>query len=275
MKLPGMLVRLESDKPSKDVAVNEAFDGCGATYHFYKTVLDRNSVDGGGMRLDSSVHYGKRYANAFWDGRQMVYGDGDGKIFNRFTSAIDVIGHELTHGVTQYEAALAYDGQSGALNEHFSDVFGTLVKQFTLKQTAASADWLIGVGIFTKKIKGLAIRSMKAPGTAYDDPLIGRDDQPSHMKNFVQTHSDNGGVHRNSGIPNKAFYEVATLIGGQSWDTAGKIWYIALRDRLREHSDFSECAMLTHAVAGELFRKGGKEQKAVREGWKRVGIAVS
>jgi len=274
-RLPGTLIRHETDAASKDVAVNEAFDGSGATYQFYRKVFKRSSVDDGGMRLDSSVHYGKRYSNAFWNGRQMVYGDGDGRIFNGFTSSIDIIGHELTHGVTQYEAALAYDGQSGALNEHFSDVFGILVKQYTLGQPAAKSDWLIGVGVFTKRIKGAAIRSMKAPGTAYDDPLVGKDLQPGHMKGYVETRSDNGGVHVNSGIPNKAFYEVATLLGGNAWETAGSIWYLTLRDRLREHSDFAECATLTYAAAGELYRRGGKEQKAVREGWKRVGIAVS
>lgn len=275
LTLPGKIVRSEKDKLSGDSSVNEAFDGCGATYDFYRQAMGRNSIDDGGMRLDSSVHYGRKYANAFWNGRQMVYGDGDGRVFNRFTIAIDVIGHELTHGVTQYEAALAYDGQPGALNEHFSDVFGALIKQYTLKQTSLTADWLIGAGLFTKKIRGVAIRSMKAPGTAYDDPLIGKDDQPGHMKDYVTTHSDHGGVHRNSGIPNRAFYETATLMGGPAWDVAGKVWYITLRDRLRENSDFAECAAFTYAVAGELYRKSGKEQKAVREGWKRVGISVS
>ncbi|CAN5593734.1 hypothetical protein BH18THE1_BH18THE1_04570 [soil metagenome] len=153
------------------------------------------------MKLDSTVHYGEDYNNAFWNGTQMVYGDGDGEIFQRFTKSIDVIGHELTHGVTQYEAALEYEGQAGALNESFSDVFGSLVKQYSLKQKVDKADWLIGNGLFGSKGRGIALRSMKRPGTAYDDPTIGKDPQPAHMKDYVKTTSDNGGVHINSGIP--------------------------------------------------------------------------
>ncbi|SQI22331.1 Extracellular minor metalloprotease precursor [Salmonella enterica subsp. arizonae] len=135
----------------------------------------------------------------------MVFGDGDGEIFNRFTSSIDVVAHELTHGVTETEAGLIYFGQSGALNESLSDVFGSLVKQFHLQQTAGQADWIIGEGLLAKGINGKGLRSMAAPGTAYDDPLLGKDPQPAHMQNFIKTREDNGGVHLNSGIPNRAF----------------------------------------------------------------------
>ncbi len=273
-ELPGKLVRSEGSSPGKDVAVNEAYDAAGFTYDFYKTVYERNSVDDHGLRLDSTVHYGVDYDNAFWDGQQMVYGDGDGQIFERFTKCIDVIGHELTHGVTQYEAKLAYRNQPGALNESMSDVFGSLVKQYVLKQTADKADWLIGQGLFTKNVKGVALRSMKAPGTAYDDPQLGKDPQPAHMKDFVHTTEDEGGVHINSGIPNHAFYVVATEIGGNAWEKAGKIWYVTLRDRLRSRASFHSASVLTYQVAGELFGAGSKEQKAVRTGWDAVGLKV-
>ncbi len=191
--LPGTKVRGEGDPAVADVAVNEAYDGSGVTYDLYKDIFARDSIDGSGLKLDSSVHYQKGYDNAFWDGKQMVYGDGDEdlppaqRLFNRFTIAIDVIGHELTHGVTQYEANLRYLAQSGALNESFSDVFGSLVKQYSLKQTAAQADWIIGEGLFTSNVNGVGIRSMKAPGTAYDDPVLGKDPQPAHMKDYVNT----------------------------------------------------------------------------------------
>ncbi len=135
--LPGTVVRKEGDPPVSDVAVNEAYDGSGATYDLYFDIYGRNSIDGNGLRLDSTVHYQKNYDNAFWDGKQMVYGDGDGDLFNRFTISIDVMGHELTHGVTQYEASLNYSQQPGALNESMSDVFGSLVKQYYKKQAAA------------------------------------------------------------------------------------------------------------------------------------------
>src|SRR5690606_25342549 len=116
------------------------------------------------------------------------------RLFNRFTIAADIIGHELAHGVTQHTANLIYQGQSGALNESMSDVFGSLVKQRLLGHTAAEADWLIGEGLFTSNVNGTGIRSMKEPGTAYDDPVLGKDPQPGHMNNYVQTPSDNGGV---------------------------------------------------------------------------------
>jgi Zn-dependent metalloprotease len=270
--LPGKVVRLEGRKNVGGKSVSEAYDYSGDTYKFFKNVLDRNSIDSRGMRLDSSVHYGEDYNNAFWNGTQMVYGDGDVEIFDRFTKCLDVIGHELTHGVTQYEAALEYEGQPGALNESFSDVFGTLVKQYTLKQSVDKADWLIGEGLFSSKVKGVALRSMKKPGTAYDDPTIGKDPQPGHMKNYVKTTSDNGGVHINSGIPNHAFYLAAVEIGGYSWEKTGKIWYVVLRDRLRENSDFQDAANLTIDVAGSLYGKGSKEQKAVSNAWTKVGI---
>lgn len=270
--LPGITVRKEGDPPVADVAVNEAYDGSGWTYDLYKDIYGRNSIDNNGLRLDSTVHYQNNYDNAFWDGKQMVYGDGDGQLFNRFTIAIDVMGHELTHGVTQYEASLNYSQQPGALNESMSDVFGSLVKQYSLKQTAADADWLIGAGLLAAGVNGVALRSMKAPGTAYNDPVLGKDPQPAHMNNYVNTTSDNGGVHINSGITNHAFYVVATQIGGYAWEKAGQIWYVTLRDKLTATSNFQDCANLTYQTAGDLYGAGSLEQQAVQAGWSAVGI---
>jgi len=271
-QLPGMLVRSEGQRPVKDVAVNEAYDGSGVTWDLYHDGYGRNSVDDRGMPLVSTVHYRVGYDNAFWDGSQMVYGDGDGKLFERFTKCVDVIAHELTHGVIQYEASLDYADLSGALNESFCDVFGSLVKQWSLGQTAEQADWLIGAGIFRPGVKGAALRSMAAPGTAYDDPLLGKDPQPADMEQYVETTDDNGGVHINSGIPNRAFYLAATAIRGHAWETAGKIWYVTLRDRLRPDSDFRAAATLTVAVAGELFGTRSAPVGAVRAAWKKVGV---
>jgi len=270
--LPGTVVRKEGDPPTSDVAVNEAYDGSGATYDLYQNVYGRDSIDDKGLPLNSTVHYQKNYDNAFWNGSQMVYGDGDGDLFNRFTISIDVMGHELTHGVTQYEAKLVYSFQPGALNESMSDVFGSLVKQYSLNQTADQADWLIGEGLLTSNVNGVALRSMKAPGTAYDDPVLGKDPQPGHMKDYVTTISDNGGVHINSGIPNHAFYVVATQIGGKAWEKAGQIWYVTLRDKLTSNSNFQDCANLTYQTAADLFGAGSLEQQAVKAGWAEVGI---
>jgi Zn-dependent metalloprotease len=269
--LPGKLVRSEGGKAVKDVSVNEAYDGAGTTYDFYEEVFSRNSIDGKGMAIDSSVHYDRSYDNAFWNGRQMVYGDGDGDLFNRFTIAVDVIGHELTHGVTGCEANFDYEGEPGALNESFSDVFGSMVKQWNGKETSNKADWIIGEGLFTKKVKGVGIRSMKDPGTAYDDPVLGKDPQPASMKDFYTGYDDNGGVHINSGIPNRAFCLAAIAMGGHSWEKAGKIWYVALTERLTRTADFAACAKTTTALAAELFKKD--EKKAVASAWKTVGVA--
>lgn len=270
--LPGTLVRGEGDAATKDVAVNEAYDSSGKTYEFYDTIFSRNSVDDRGLRLDSSVHYGVQYDNAFWDGQQMIYGDGDGELFNRFTISLDVIGHELTHGVTQYTAALQYSGQSGALNESMSDVFGSLVKQWANQQTAAQADWLIGQGLLAPGVNGVALRSMKDPGSAYDDPQLGKDPQPKNMRDYLNTAEDNGGVHINSGIPNYAFYLAATAIGGNAWEKAGKIWYETLTKRLTSTADFQAAADGTVSAAGDLFGIGSPEQTAVINAWTNVGI---
>jgi Zn-dependent metalloprotease len=278
--LPGTIARQENDPATADVTVNEAFDGSGVTYDLFSNIYQRNSIDASGMRLDSTVHYQRGYDNAFWNGEQMVYGDGDedlpvsDRLFNRFTIAIDVIGHELTHGVTQFEAKLVYLQQSGALNESMSDVFGSLVKQYQRNQTATEADWIIGEGLFTANVNGVGIRSMKAPGTAYDDPVIGKDPQPAHMKDYVNTISDNGGVHINSGIPNRAFYITALELGGHAWERAGQIWYVTLRDRLAANSKFQDCANLTFQIAGQLYGAGSIEQQAVKKGWAEVGLAT-
>lgn len=278
--LPGQLLRSEGGPATGDLAADEAYEGGGHTFDLFAEVFERNSIDDRGMHLISTVHYMEGYDNAFWNGEQMVYGDGDEdlpeeeRLFNRFTRAIDVIGHELTHGVTQFEAKLQYWEQSGALNESFSDVFGSLVKQRKLKQTSEQADWIIGEGLFTSHVNGKGIRSMSDPGTAYDDPVLGKDPQPGHMNDYVRTASDNGGVHINSGIPNRVFYLTATHIGGFAWEKAGRIWYLALRDKLKERSDFQEAADMTYQVAGEEFGAGSSEQKAVLESWAEVGITV-
>lgn len=276
--LPGALVRGEGDLPTDDVAVNEAYDGAGATYDLFKNEYGRNSIDDRGKTIESSVHYRIGYDNAFWNGQQMVYGDGDDnlpeedRLFNRFTIAVDIIGHELTHGITQLEAGLLYQGQSGALNESISDVFGALVGQYTREETAEESDWIIGRGLFTANVKGRGIRSLKEPGTAYNDPVIGKDPQPGHMDDYVHTSDDSGGVHINSGIPNHAFYVAAMEIGGYAWEKAGRIWYVTLCDKISGGSDFQDFAHFSFETAGELYGAGSLEQQAVSRSWKEVGL---
>ncbi|GAB3605991.1 M4 family metallopeptidase [Conyzicola nivalis] len=272
--LPGSVVRSEGDDATDDPAVDEAYDGLGATFALFSEIYGRNSIDGTGLPLDATVHYGVDYDNAFWDGDRMVFGDGDGEIFRRFTGSLTVVGHELAHGVTQYTAGLAYQGQSGALNESVSDVFGSLVEQYALGQSASEADWLIGAGLFTDEVEGTALRSMKAPGTAYDDDVLGKDPQPGHMSDYVTTDEDNGGVHINSGIPNRAFYLAAEALGANAWERAGQIWYDTLGADLSPDTDFVRFAQATLAAARARYGESSAEVDAVRSGWATVGVEV-
>jgi Zn-dependent metalloprotease len=285
-RVPGKIVRREGDPPVPgDPAVNEAYDYMGDTYDFYWQVFGRDSVDDEGLALHGTVHFDEDYDNAFWDGQRMIYGDGDQAQFERFTKSIDVIAHELTHGVTQYSppgrppsrSGLIYWGQPGALNESISDVFGTLVKQWQGKQTVDEADWLIGQDLFVPHavVNGRGIRDMRAPGTAYGpDPVLGTDPQPADMSGYQFTLQDNGGVHINSGIPNRAFYLAAAEIGGYAWEKAGAIWYSALQSPLlRTTTQFGSFARLTVLMAQQLY-PGGHESQAVRNGWAGVGINV-
>jgi Zn-dependent metalloprotease len=269
------IARTEGGGAIADGSINRAYEGFGMTRDFLREVFERDSIDGRGMRLHGYVHRGVLYNNAFWDGTEMVFGDGDGQVFSDFTGSLDVIAHELAHGITEFTAGWEYHDQSGALNESMSDVFGSMVKQWTLKQSATDADWLIGADVFTPGIGADALRSLSAPGTAFDNQLFGKDPQPAHMRDFAELpdneEGDFGGVHINSGIPNKAFHLVATAIGGNSWEAAGHIWYEALRDST-PLTQFAEFAGTTQRKAGELFGADGPEQQAVADAWDAVGV---
>lgn len=289
-ELPGKLVRGEGDPRHADAAVNEAYDHAGATYDFFFERFGRNSLDDSGMCLVASVHVGEAdgdgYApmnNAFFNGSQMAYGDGDGLVFRRFTRALDVVAHELTHGIQAFASNLAYRGESGALNEHFADVFGVLVRQWREAVRAAARarrsgqklvkpepSWLVGSELLVPADTRRAVRDMREPGTAFvDDPLLGTDPQPGHMRDVAGGPSDRGGVHLNSGIPNRAFVLAAERIGGDAWETPGRIWYDAML-QLSRTSGFADAARLTEQIAMDRF--GSREAKAVREGWKAVGV---
>lgn len=270
-RLPGDLVRKEGDGPVDDEAVNEAYDYAGATYDFYKDVFNRNSLDDRGMALISTVHFGRRFNNAFWNGEQMTYGDGDGRIFIRFTKSLDVAGHEMSHGIVQHTANLIYENEPGALNEHFADVFGILVEQWHKKQTVTCSDWFIGGEIMAPDLGVKGLRTFTAEKAFENNAVLGTDRQPKHMDDKYTGTDDHGGVHVNSGIPNHAFYLVATELGGNAWEKAGDIWYHALL-MLNRFSEFQEAAEVTHDVAGR--RHGAEVAKVVKSAWERVGIKV-
>jgi Zn-dependent metalloprotease len=270
---PGKLARKEGDPAVSDLDINQVYDYAGAIWDFYYSLFGRNSIDNAGMKLIQTVNYQKNYQNAFWDGKQMIYGDGDGKIFASFTSDLDVAGHELTHGVVQYECNLAYMDQSGALNESLADVFGLMIKQKFLNEDVNASNWLIGENILIGE--EYAIRSFKAPGTAYvNHPVLGTDPQPNHMNGYYSDPNDNGGVHLNSGITNHAFYLAAVAAGGFSWETVGPVWYKAMCNKTlvpinATFADFKE-ATITEATA--LYGATNKITQAIEAAWNTVGV---
>ena len=258
-----------------DPASGEAFrtvhDTTSQVAAFYSSVLGRNSVDNRGMNLLSSLNYGRNYQNAFWNGQQMVYGNGDQKVFIDFWRSPDVIGHELTHGVTQYESGLQYQGESGALNESLSDCFGVTFNQWLNKwPTHNSAGWLVGAGIMgpQAKYKGYTcLRDMVDPGAQHC-----LSPQPSSYDQYDPA----GDVHDNSGIPNKAYALFARELGGNSWDAAIKVWYAAATGgHLSANATIAEFA---HASIAAADRWTGANRRAVaaavRHAWAEVKVPL-
>ncbi|WP_299052874.1 protealysin inhibitor emfourin [uncultured Nocardioides sp.] len=265
-ELPGRRARRAGEPATGDDAVDEAARGLEQSLDLFRTAYGRDSFDDRGAPVVATVHYGQDYVNAFWDGTQLVFGDGDGEVFGRFTRSLDVVAHEFSHAVVQYTADLVYADQSGALNESVCDVFAACLVQRERGETAEQADWLIGRELFLPGVQARALRDMANPGTAYDDPALGKDPQVGHMDDFVVTQDDNGGVHLNSGIPNRAFHLAATAIGGNSWEGAGAIWYAALTGEVGARTDFAGFAAATIGAAGA-------QADAVREAWRQVGVS--
>ncbi|KRF32436.1 M4 family metallopeptidase [Nocardioides sp. Soil805] len=266
------LVRPEGGPETKDSDVINAYDSAGVVRSFFRQMLNRDSIDNRALDLVLNVHYGAQYNNAFWDGDEMTFGDGDGVIFSGFARSLDVVGHELAHGVTQYASGLVYQGESGALNEHFSDVFGTAITQWSAGERPEDADWLIGDEIMAPDLYGEALRSMRNPGTAYDNPILGKDPQPARYADRYTGTADNGGVHINSGIPNRVFYRVATELG----DTVvtARMWYHALHF-LPPTATFAQAAVQVAESARVLVKAGIVEKGAaqvVRGAWREVGV---
>jgi len=273
--LRGPIIRTEAGPASADETAEAAFERLGATWDFYFQVFARNSIDKAGMPVEGVVHYRRGYDNALWNGTQMIFGDGSGRLFTRLAHSLTVCAHEVSHGVVQYDGPLVYQGQSGALNESMADVLGVLVEQWSLDQPVEQADWLVGREILAPGVTGKALRSLAEPGTAYDDDVLGRDPQPGHMDAYVETDDDNGGVHINSGIPNRAFTLVAQRLGGRAWEDAGRIWYASLgHERLLPTATFRQFARITRYVAGTLFGNGSAQVSAVEEAWSEVGVEL-
>lgn len=269
--LPGKLVRSEGDGPSGIADADRIYDATGDVLTLLAQEYGRNSLDGHGMPVIATVNHRRNYNNAFWDGDQMAFGNGDGKLFRTFID-LSVIAHEMTHGVVQFSGGLIYQDQAGALNESICDVFAAIAVQRHLGQTPSEADWIIGGELLGPDVNGVGLRSMKAPGTAYQDPLLGQDPQPFHMSDFLSTTEDNGGVHINSGIPNHAFYLYCSYLGVNSWEAPGQIWYRALQEINNPMANFAQFADQTVAAAIAIYGMGSREMTMLRRAWKLVGL---
>jgi Zn-dependent metalloprotease len=274
--LPGKLLRDEDDPPTRDKHADQAYENVGIAMQFFKTVLGRDSVDGKGMRVDASVHYGYRFPNAMWTGEQMIVGDGDGRHIQDLAHSLGIVAHEFVHGVTQHivRGGLgvvevtgqppALKGEAGALNESFSDVFASMIKQWHAGQDVTQADWLLGEDILAPGA-GKAIRSLKDPG---NNRLTWRnDDQIKDYRRYKATDE----AHKASGIPNHAFYLAAMRLGGKSWETLARIWLKGF-DRLRVRGTFLDAAHYTMDVAAALHGKGSEPHDAVKAAWRKVNV---
>jgi len=263
--LPG--ASITSPGASKDTTVKRAFGETTLVAQFYKQVFKRNSIDNAGMTMMSSVHYGKNFNNAMWNGSQMVYGDGDGKLFVDFTNGNDVIGHELTHGVTQHTLQLNYQNDAGGLNESISDCFGSMFRQWQAKQDSASADWLIGKDIMgpTALARGYTcLRNMANPA---DKKALAA--QPTNYSQITPGMDP----HYSSGPPNLAFCLACKGAGGNSWDAVGQVWYRVLTGSgANPAMTMPAFAARTRQVAGQLFGAASTAATSIDQAWKQVGL---
>jgi len=235
-----------------------AYTNSGKVLDYYLNAHRRNSVDGSGLALRSVVNFGgPSFHNAAWynDRRIMLYGMGDGRQFNDFASSLDVVGHEITHGLTSNTAALVYASESGALNESYSDVFGKLVAF----RSGGGADWKIGRDLFRDGTS--FIRDMENPDVAHTKDFKYRN-EPCNRFN------DSCGVHDNSGIPNKAATIIAKRLGN---DKTGKIYFLTLTQLLRSSSDFREARAQTEAACATLFGRS-PDCQVVSDAFTAVGI---
>ncbi|BDM69338.1 hypothetical protein HEK616_28250 [Streptomyces nigrescens] len=269
-----VLARWTGQPPTSDPVVNETYEALAAVTAFGRQVLERDPLVK--RPLTAVVHYGRNFNNGWWDGEQLVLGDGDGMIFQSFSRCTDLIAGEVWHGVAEMQRYFGWEGENGSLRVSLCDVFGQLVKQHARNQTVEEADWVVGAGLLAPGVKGIGLRSLKAPGTAYDDQSLGKDLQPAHMDDYVHNTEETGGPRINSGIPNFAFYSVAQRLGGKAWENAGRIWWEALiGEGMREGLLFTDWAQRTADAAGMLYGQDSAEHQAVLGAWDRVGVRAA
>ncbi|HEX6291399.1 MAG TPA: M4 family metallopeptidase [Herpetosiphonaceae bacterium] len=257
--LPGELARSENTPPVADEVVNAAHDHAKTVYDYFYAMFGRDSIDGAGMPITSTVHFAEGYNNAFWDGTQIVYGDGDAAMFAPLAHSLDVVAHELAHGVTERTARLYYSQQPGALNESFSDIFGILIDP---------ANWEIGETVYTPEIPGDALRSAADP-TRYGDPSLWGE----YL--YASASNDSGAIHSNSGVLNHIAYEIATTIGRAK---TAQVFYRTLAQKLTANSDFLVTRTMTIQACIELIGTAGitpRDCEDVRMAFIRSGVGLS
>ncbi|MEV5848224.1 M4 family metallopeptidase [Streptomyces sp. NPDC051985] len=271
------VVRYTGLPPVGDPAIDETFDALLNTRKFFSEVYGRAKFPFHGRPLAAVVHYKKDFVNGWWDGDSLILGDGDGAVFQRFSKCPEVVASEAARGLYEVTFNLTHsEGESAALTRSICEVFGLLVKQWSLDQTADEADWILGAGLLAPGRQGDGLRSVKAPGTAYNDNVLGQDPQPAHMDDYVVTEQDNGGTHINNGIPAHAFYLLAARLGGHAWEKAGQIWWDALTsDNTREGLLFADWAHLTITAARNRYGENSEEERATIDAWSGVGVAPS
>ncbi len=256
-----------------DPTAIQAHYGAEQTYDYFKTAHDRNSYNNTGGKLLSYVHYSRNYVNAYWDGSRMTYGDGDGTSYGPLV-ALDIAGHELTHGVTEYAAGLVYRNESGALNESFSDIFGEMVEYYA---TGAN-DWQMGTDIGIGRSG--ALRSMNNPNAFGDPDTYGG-------TNYYTGTGDNGGVHINSGVQNKWFYILCVgesgtndlgnpyAVTGLGRAKAARIAYRNLEVYLSANSNYAAARAGAIQAATDLYGAGSAEVVATTDAWYAVGVGAA
>ena len=278
------------DATSQKAGVDAHF-GAATTYDYFKNVHGRSGIDGangpgsvtsadGTVSLVSSrVHYSTNYNNAFWNGSAMTYGDGDGTTFTPLVT-LDIAGHEMTHGVTERTANLTYSNESGALNESMSDVFGAMVELRARGGTITADTWKIGEQAYTPSTAGDALRYMDNPH-AKSGGSYTADDDPDHYAERYTGTADNGGVHINSGIGNKAFYMAAAggthhrsgvTVTGIGTNPAEKIWYRALTVYMTSSTNFSGARTAMLNAATDLYGSTSTQYNTIATTWCAVGV---
>lgn len=271
-RLPGTTVRTEGQAPTSDTVVNDNYDRLGTTYDAYKELFNRDSINGSGSKLISSVHYSTRYNNAYWNGSQMVYGDGDGSTFSNLARSLDVTAHELTHGVTTHTSDLEYAGESGGLNEALSDILGNVVEYYGAGKIVNDNTWKVGEDVYTPGTAGDALRYMNDP--AKDNRSL------DHFSDFTSDVD----VHYSSGIPNLAFYLLSeggthprgkstVSVTGIGIEKAAQVFYRANTVHFTSTTTFAQAKSLTEQAAAELGYSEA-DVASVRDAWLAVGVGA-